>query len=84
MTDQMKNEIFKILKIQISFVRILFNFHVVDSIIDENFVDSNNFEIVNPMFKFRDIYNMKTQLRRETFESFTFVQTLIKKFDEKN
>ena len=84
MTDQMKSEIFRILKIQISLVRIVFSFRVVDSVIGVNFADSNNFEIVNPMFKPRDIYNMKTQLRRETFGSLTFVQTLIKEFDEKN
>ena len=84
MTDQMKNEIFRTLKIQISFVRIVSSFRVADSIIGVNFADSNMFEIVNSMFKLRNIYSMKTQLRRETFGPLTPVQTLIKKFDEKN
>ena len=84
MIDQMKNEIFKILKIQISFVRIVFSLRVVDSVIDVSFADSSNFEIVNSMFKLRNIYNMKAQLRREAFGPLTPVQALIKEFDEKN
>jgi hypothetical protein len=34
------------------------------------------------MFKARNIYNVKTQMRRKTLESLTFVQTLIRELDQ--
>ena len=73
---------FSNLRIQISFTRIIFSFRVIDSIIEINFVDFNNFEMINFMFKPRDINNIKTQLRRESFGPLTSMQTLIKEFDE--
>ena len=82
MTNAMKNEISRNLRIQISFTRIIFNLRVTDSITEISFADFSNPEMINLMFKPRDIYNMKTQLRREFFGPLTSMQALIKEFDE--
>jgi hypothetical protein len=82
MNDEMKNEIFKTLIVQIKSFQIIFALRVLDSMIDvniENFknsriVNSKNSRIVNSFFKSRNIYNVKTHLRRETLKSLTFVQ----------
>ena len=84
MTKKIKNEMFRTLQIQISFVRILSNFRVFDSMIEIDFIDSSNFQMINFMFKFRDIYNLKTQLRRKILNSLIFIQALMRKFDQKN
>ena len=84
MTNKIKNEMFRILRIQISFVCILSNFRVFDSMTEVDFIDSSNFQMINFMFKFRNIYNLKTQLRREVLNSLIFIQALMRKFDQKN
>lgn len=63
MTKNIKSEIFRFLQIQISFVRILFNLRIFDSMIELSLADFKNLEMINFMFKIQDIYNMKTQLR---------------------
>ena len=60
MTNAITNEIFRNLQIQISFTRIIFSFRVIDSITEINFANFNNLEMINFMFKFRDIYDTKT------------------------
>ena len=65
MTNAVKSEIFRNLRVQISFTRIIFSLRVIDSVTEVNFADFSNFEMINFMFKPRDIYNMKAQLRRE-------------------
>lgn len=103
MIEQIKNKIFRALKMQISFDRIIFNLCVVDSVTEISFTDSTNLEIINFMFSFRDsfidskkfkivnfmflarsIYNMKTQLRQKFLKLLIFIQTLIRKLDQKN
>ena len=84
MTNQIKSEIFRVLKMHISFNRIIFSLRVVNSIIEISFADFTNFEIINFIFIFRNIYNMKTQLRRKFLNSLIFIQILIRKFDQKN
>ncbi len=66
MNEKMKNEIFKALIVQIKLSQIIFALRVLDSMTDVNIENSENFKIVNFLFKSRDIYNFKTQLRRET------------------
>ncbi len=63
---KMKNEIFKTLIIQIRSSQILFALRVLDSMTNINFGNSENLRIINSFFKFRNIYNVKTQFRRET------------------
>lgn len=75
---------FKSLKIQIFFDRIVFNFCDFDFIIKINFIDATNLKIINFMFTSRNIHNLKTQSRRKFLQSLTFIQALIQKFDQKN
>ena len=84
MTKKIKSEIFRTLRVQISFDRIIFNFCVFDSMIEISFIDLSNFETINFTFSFRDIYNLKTQFRRKNLRFLIFIQTLIRKFDQKN
>jgi hypothetical protein len=70
----MKNKIFKALIIQIKSSQIILVLRVFISMIDFNIANSENSRIVNFLFKFRNIYNVKTQFRRETLESLTSVQ----------
>ena len=74
MTNQIKSKIFRVLKMHISFNCIIFSLRVADSIIEISFVDFTNFEIINSMFISRNIYNMKTKLRRE-FLNFSIFYT---------
>lgn len=81
MIEKIKNEIFRALQMQIFFERIVFNFCVLDSMTEINFIDLLNFELINFMFTFRDIYNLKTQLRRKFLKLFIFIQILMREFD---
>ncbi len=74
MNEEMKSEIFKTLIVQIRSSQIIFALRVLDSMTDVNIENSENSRIVNSLFKSRDIYNVKTQLRRETLKSLTSVQ----------
>jgi hypothetical protein len=74
MNEKIINEIFKTLIVQIRSFQIIFALRVLDSMTDVNIENSENSRIVNSLFKSRDIYNVKTQLRRETLKSLTFVQ----------
>lgn len=60
MIEKIKNKIFWTLKIQISFDCIVFSFRVFDAMIEINFNDFENFQIINFMFIFKDIFNLKT------------------------
>jgi hypothetical protein len=82
MISEIKNDIFRQLNVQISSAKVFFALRVFDSIIEVNFSNSKDSKIVNFMFKIRDIYNLKTELRREILNSFTFVQTLIRELDQ--
>ncbi len=74
MNEKVKSEIFRALTVQIRSSQIIFALRVLDSVTDVNIENSENLRIVNSLFKSRDIYNVKTQLRRETLESLTSVQ----------
>jgi hypothetical protein len=74
MNEKIKSEIFKTLIVQIKSFQIIFALRVLDSMTDVNIENSKNSRIVNFCFKSRDIYNVKTQLRRETSKSLTSVQ----------
>ncbi len=74
MNEKMKSEIFKTLTVQIRLSQIISALRVLDSVTDVNIENSENLRIVNSLFKSRDIYNVKTQLRRETLESLTSIQ----------
>jgi hypothetical protein len=74
MIDEIKSEIFKALAVQTWSSQVLFSLRILDSMIEINIDDSKNPRIINSLFKSRDIYNVKTQLRRETLRSLTSMQ----------
>jgi hypothetical protein len=69
------------LQIQTKSFQILSSFRIFD-FIDSSFADSENSIVINSMFKSRDIYNLKAELRRETLKSFTSIQALIRELDQ--
>lgn len=56
----------------------LFSLRILDINADLNLIDSEIIEIVNSLFKSRDIYNIKTQLKRDVLRSLTSIQALIR------
>ncbi len=82
MTSKIKSEISRQLIVQIASSKVLSNLRVFDLIIDVNFEDSKNPRIINSMFKTRDIYNLKAELRRNVLSSLTSVQALIRELDQ--
>jgi hypothetical protein len=82
MTTKIKSEISRVLTVQTASSKILFSLRVADLMTSVNFDDSENLYIVNFLFKSRDIYNLKTQLRREALESLTSMQALIRELNQ--
>jgi hypothetical protein len=80
---EIQNEINRQLRVQITSVKILINFRIIDLVIDY-IVNSEDFQLVNSMFRFRDIYIYKTFKRREIFESLIFIRTLIRKLNDRS
>jgi alcohol dehydrogenase class IV len=74
MINEIKSEIFKALTVQIRSSQVLSSLRISDSVTEVNIDNSKNPRIVNSLFKSRDIYNVKTQIRRETLRSLTSVQ----------
>ena len=83
MNEKIKIDIIRVLIVQITFSKILFDFRFVDSIIEmnDNYEDS---QFVNFLFKRRNIHNIKTQMRRNVLRFLIFIQTLIRELNEKD
>jgi hypothetical protein len=81
MTSEIKSEISRQIVIQTSFSKILSSLRILD--INEDIVDANaNVEkMINSMIKARDIYNIRTQMRRNNLESLTSIQILIRELN---
>jgi hypothetical protein len=69
------------LQIQTKFFQILSSFRISD-FIDSSSADSENSIVINSMFKSRDVYNLKAELRREILKSFTSIQALIRELNQ--
>ena len=82
MTKEVKSEISRALIVQTAPFKILSSLRVADPTTGINFDDPENPYIINPLFKPRDIYNVKAQLRRETLGPLTPVQALIRELDQ--
>lgn len=70
MTLEIKSEITRQLAIQTAPSKVLSAVRVNDSL------------IFNAMFTSQDVYNLQAQIRRDEFGSLTFIQALIREFDE--
>jgi hypothetical protein len=89
MIAEIKSDICRQFTVQTFTFKILFSLRIFDSIdIEKNaFADaiaSSDTDLINSMFSTRDIYNFKTQLRRDALDSLTSVQILIREFDERD
>ena len=82
MTSEVKSEISRALTVQTAPSRILSSLRIPDPMTGVNHEDPEDPVIVNPMFKPRDIYNVKAQLRREALGPLTSVQALIRELDQ--
>ncbi len=78
---EIKSDINRQLTVQIASAQMLFSLRISDSATSANLSNSENSTIV-PLLKFRDIYNIKAQLRRDVLESLTSMQTLIRQLNE--
>ena len=82
MTTEVKSEISRALTVQTAPSKILSSPRIFDPVSGINFDNPENPYIVNSLFKPRDIYHIKAQLRREALGSLTLVQALIKELKE--
>ena len=82
MAKEVKSEISRALIVQTAPFKILSSLRVAAPTTGINFDDPENPYIINPLFKPRDIYNVKAQLRRETLGPLTPVQALIRELDQ--
>ncbi len=81
MNAEIRNDISRQLQVQTRSFEIFTNFRIFEFIISSNFENSEKF---NSMFKSRDIYNLKAELRRESLKSFTFIQALIRELKQED
>jgi hypothetical protein len=82
MTSKIRNEIFKQLIVQIASFKILFTLRLshADADTDSDSTDSNNRMINfddNSLIRSRDVYNLKTELRRNKLDSLSSMQALM-------
>jgi hypothetical protein len=84
MTAEIKSKISRALIVQIASFKILSSLRIANSMTSINFDDLENSTIVNLLFKARDINNVKIEFRRDTLDSFSFVQTLIRELNQEN
>ena len=83
MIKKIKNEITRNLKINVKSFHILFNLRISEFIIKND--NSKNFIIfLFFMFKIRDIYNVKIEMRRQFFKFLISMQTLLQIFQKNN
>lgn len=78
MTTEVKSKISRALIVQTAHSKILSSLRIFDPVSGINFDNPENPYIINSLFKPRDIYHIKAQLRREALGSLTLVQALIK------
>jgi hypothetical protein len=83
MTRKIKNEIFKQMIVQITSRKILFNFRLFHAANEKTNFDLINFDI-NFMIKSRDIYNIKTQLRRNDLDFMTSIQVFMHQLNDED
>jgi hypothetical protein len=83
LTFEIRNDISRQLRVQTKSSQILSSLQIFD-LIDSSSFDSENSVVINSLFKFRNIYNLKAELRREFLRFLTSIQALIRKLNETN
>jgi hypothetical protein len=80
---EIRDDVSRQLKVQTTSSQIISSLRILDST-SASFLDSKNPEIINSMIKSRDIYNLKAKLRRESLESLSSIQALIRELNQEN
>jgi hypothetical protein len=78
MISEIKNDISRQLTVQMTLTKILSQLQISNFTTEINLDDSEHFYVINSLFNARDIYNVKTQMRRKALELLTSVQALIR------
>ncbi len=87
MTAEIRNDVSRQLQIQIKSAEIFTSLRILEFTLSANLDDSKyDFEnsIIISLFKSRDIYNLKTKLRRESLKSLISSQALIRELKQKD
>jgi hypothetical protein len=82
LTDEIKSEISRQLTVQVISEKMISSLRIQDSSASQNSNDNSENLTIISLLKARDIYNVKTQMRRETLESLTSMQALIRFLNE--
>ncbi len=80
--SKMRIDIQRQLTVQVASAMILSSLQISNSIIEVNFDDLKHSYIVNSLLNARDIYNVKTIMRRDALKSLTSVQVFIRELDQ--
>jgi hypothetical protein len=83
MISKIKSEISRQLKVQVSTSKILSSLRILDLIIEVDFINSKDSRVINSMFRSKDIYKLKIEMRREELNSLTIIQALIRQLNER-
>jgi hypothetical protein len=87
MIAEIQNDVSRQLQIQIKSVEIFTSLRILEftfsSNLDDSKYDLENSVIIS-LFKSRDIYNLKTKLRRESLKSLISSQALIRELKQKD
>jgi hypothetical protein len=89
MTREIKSDIFRQLIVQTASLKILFTLRLDfentsfanTSFANTSFANISFVDDINLLFKSRDIYNVKTKLRRDDLDSLRSVQALMRKLN---
>ncbi len=84
MKSDLINEVKRQLIVQTSLSPVLSSLRVPDMNADLSSHDSNDEIMIKSMFKARDIYNIKVQMRRDALGSWTWIQALIRQLQEED
>jgi hypothetical protein len=82
LTDEIKSEISRQLTVQVISKKMISSLRIQDSSVSQNSNDNSENLIIVSLLKARDIYNVKTQMRREIFEFVISMQALIRFLNE--
>ncbi len=77
MTSKIRSEIFRQLIVQIALSKILSSLRLSHAESSDRMINSND----NPLIRSRDVYNLKTELRRNELDSFSSMQALMNQFN---
>ncbi len=82
MNVDVKSDVSRQLRIQTISSQIISSLRIENLITNVANINSENSGIINSMIKFRNIYNLKAKLRRESLKLLSSIQALIRELDQ--